>query len=259
MRLVGRKALVTGAGRGLGRAIAERLAREGADVAVADINGEAAAATAALVEAQGRRGLALTADVARVEAAQAMVAAAAHGLGGLDILINNAGRAQARRLTDITPEEWDAIFAVNVKGLFFTLQAAARLMMDQRSGRIVNIASIAGRLPGPRQAHYNASKAAVISITKSAAMALAPYGITVNAVCPGVVDTPMWREQLDGDYAAMEGLAPGEAWQRRVSQIPIGRAQQPEDVAGAVVFLCSDDGSYVLGESLHVDGGMVMD
>lgn len=258
MRLLGKRAVVTGAGRGVGRAIALRLAQEGADVAVADLNAGTAAEVAGEITALGRRAFAITADVGQVTGAQSLVAEAAAKLGGLDILVNNAGRAKAQLLTEITEADWDGIFSVNVRGLFFALQAAAKLMMAQGSGRIVNIASIAGRIPGPKQAHYNASKAAVISITKSAAIALAPHGILVNAICPGIVETAMWTEQLDGDYASIEGLDRGAAWRRRVEAIPIGRAEQPEDVAGAVAFLCSDDGSYVVGQAIHIDGGMFM-
>ncbi|HEY8477339.1 MAG TPA: glucose 1-dehydrogenase [Chloroflexota bacterium] len=262
-RLEGKKAIVTGGARGIGRAIALRYADEGADVLVADLDGEGAERVAAEVRARGRSGVAVQVDVADVAQVATMVARAVEAFGRLDVLVNNAGTVQARRLLDITPEDWRRVFAVNVDGLFFCLQAAARQMVRQGippggtvAGKIVNMSSNAGRSGRPLMAHYAASKAAVISITQSAALALAPHKITVNAICPGVVDTPLWRE-LDRQWSAIEGWPEGEAWRRRISTIPLGRPETPEDVAGVAAFLASSDADYMTGQALNICGGLV--
>lgn len=257
MKLEGKVALITGGGQGIGKGVALRLALEGADVVVADMKLETARQTVEEITALGRRALAVPADVRDVAQIQAMVDATVERFGHIDILVPCAGIAQIKGMMDLSEAEWDRIFDVNVKGVFFTLQAVARQMMQQRSGAIVTISSIAGRAARPLQAHYGASKAAVISITRSAAAALAPYGVTVNAICPGIVKTPMW-DQLDRQMTEEQGLAPGEYTQQRLAQIPLGRLETVDDVANAVAFFVSLDANYITGQALNVDGGFYM-
>ncbi|MGH7409110.1 MAG: SDR family NAD(P)-dependent oxidoreductase [Candidatus Methylomirabilales bacterium] len=259
MRLEGKAAIVTGAGQGIGRAIALALAHEGADVLVAEVNPESGARTAAEVRGLGRKGVATRTDVTRLGDIQTMVETAAATFGRLDILVNNAGILKVQDLFALGEADWDRTFAVNAKGLFFCVQAAARRMREQGGGAIVNLASIAGRAGRPIMVDYAATKAAVISITRSAALALAPYGIRVNAVCPGIVDTALW-EHIDEVWGVqMQGLPKGEQRRRRVQVIPLGRVEQPKDVAKAVVFLASDEADYVTGQALNVCGGLEMD
>jgi acetoin reductase-like protein len=260
--LDGKIALVTGGARGIGRAIALRYAREGADVAVADLNAEGARSTAAEVEALGRKALALGVDVRQQSAIQSMVDQVASTFGRLDILANNAGVARVSRILDVTEEHWDFIMDVNAKAVFFVMQAAARQMMEQEAGadglrgRIINTASIAAKPGGrPMFVPYAASKAAVWSMTQSAAVALGPH-ITVNCVCPGVVDTAMW-ELIDAETAEIEGVQKGETWAKRIAPIPLGRPQVPDDVAGMFAFLAGPDAVYITGQPFTVDGGLV--
>jgi acetoin reductase-like protein len=269
-RLMGKVAIVTGAGQGIGKAIGLRLAREGADVVVAEYNPESASATAAEIRALGRRAFAHPIDVADVAAVRRMVAAAAEQAGHIDILVNNAGVTQTKPMLQVSEEDWDRVVAVNQRGLFFCLQAVATQMVrqlpkeagtagrvKQSFGKIVNLASIAGQRARPLEVHYAATKAAVISITQSAALALAVYGINVNAVAPGVVPTPMWQ-QIDLERGRLLGLPPGAVLAQFMETIPLGRAGQPEDIAAAVAFLCSADADYITGHTLNVDGGYPM-
>ncbi|MBI3965710.1 MAG: glucose 1-dehydrogenase [Chloroflexi bacterium] len=253
MRLDGKTALVTGAARGIGRAIALRLASEGVRLAVADLDFDAATQTAAEL---GPDAVSIRCDVSQVADARAMVKSAVAALGHLDILVNNAGVAQAEELLETTEAAWDRTFAVNTKGLFFCLQAAALHMRERRTGKIVNLASMAGRVGVPILTAYAASKASVISITRSAALDLARYGINVNAVCPGIDDTEMWRK-LDEDWAKLRGRQTGQVFAKQVQSIPLGRAETAEDVAGVVAFLCSPDADYVTGQAYNVCGGLV--
>jgi acetoin reductase-like protein len=257
VRLDGKVALVTGAGSGIGKAVCLRLARDGADIVAADLNAESARSTAEEVQALGRRALDVRVNVADVAQLQAMVDAAVAKFGRIDILVPCAGVVQIKRMLDITEADWDRIYAVNTKGLFFTNQLVARQMVRQRSGAIVNISSVSGRGPRPVQAHYASSKAAVISITQTAAAALAADGVRVNAICPGVVETPMW-DQIDREAAAELGIPMGEMRKQRLSSIPLGRLETAEDVANAVAFLVSEDASYITGQTLNVDGGWHM-
>ena len=252
-------ALVTGGGQGIGRAIALRLARDGFTLAVADINPGALAAVQAEIEAAGGQALTLTADLRQVADIRRVIEQAAARLGQLDVLINNAGGVIIRPFLEVSEAEWDATLALNLKAVFFAMQTAAHTMRAAgAAGRIVNIASISGRGGRPDQAPYAAAKAGVISLTRSAALALAPHGLTVNAVCPGVVDTPLTR-QIHADRAQALGITPAESLARMISRIPLGRIETPADVAAAVSFLCSPDASYITGQSLNVDGGMEMD
>lgn len=270
-RLAGKIVIVTGAGQGIGKGIALRLAREGAAVVVAEFNPETAATAAAEIQSGGERALSYPVDVSRAEAVRRLVADVVRAFGRIDILVNNAGVMQTKPLLDLTEEDWDRIIDVNQRGLFLCLQAVATQMVAQvpdevktagraeRSyGKIVNLSSISGRRGRPLAAHYAASKAAVISLTQSAALALAPYNINVNAVCPGVVPTPMWQ-QIDRDRGRLFGLKPGEAMASVVDTIPLRRPGTPEDIAAAVAFFCSPDADYITGQTLNVDGGYEMD
>lgn len=254
--LDGRVVLITGGGRGIGRAIAHRLSREGATIMVADVNGENAERVAQEIQQAGGKSAWQQVDLTQRGAPHACVERTVLELGSLDVLFNNAGIAQVRKLLEITEEDWRRMFAVNVDALFFCLQAAARHMLAQGHGKIINTASIAGRLGRGPMAHYAATKAAVISITRSAADALAPT-VTVNAMCPGIVDTDMWK-QIDAEFAEQEGWAIGEAFTRRIAGIPLGRKEEPEDVAALAAFLAGPDSDYITGQAINVCGGMVM-
>ena len=258
--LDGKIALVTGGARGIGRAIALRFAREGADVAVADLNVDGARSVAGEIEAAGRRALAIGVDVRELAQIRNMVGQAVGTFGRIDVLANNAGVVRVERLLDVTEEHWDLVLGVNTKAVFFVMQAVARQMKDQEPGsdglrgRIINTASIAAKPGGrPMFAPYAASKAAVLSLTQSGAVGLAP-DVTVNCVCPGIVDTAMWA-QIDAEWNELEGFAEGEAWRRRVAAIPMGRPEVPDDVAGMFAFLAGPDAVYITGQPFTVDGG----
>ncbi|WJQ05522.1 glucose 1-dehydrogenase (plasmid) [Geobacillus stearothermophilus] len=257
LRLNGKVALVTGGGQGIGRAIVLRLAREGADVAIADLNLSSAREVAGEVEALGHRALALQVDVSDREAVRAAVSSVIEEFGTIDILVNNAGVGMFNNFFEIDEREMDIQFAVNVKGVLFAMQAAAEHMVKKNKGKIINIASQAGRRGEPFALSYCMSKAAVISMTQSAALALAPNKINVNAVAPGVVDTPFW-EKVDKIFARLQNLPEGEPKRRAVASIPLGRIEQPEDVANVVAFLASSDSDYMTGQTLNVDGGNVL-
>lgn len=253
----GRAALVTGAGQGIGRGIALRLAREGFDVAVLDVNPETARAVAEEVAGLGQRALALVVDLLRVTDIEPALGRVIQEWGRLDVLVNNAGTVPIKPLLEITEADWDRVLDLNLKATFFCLQAAGRIMMDQGSGHIINMTSISGLGPRPDQTHYAAAKAAVINLTLSAALTFAPYGVTVNAVCPGIVDTPL-TQQIHRERARRAGISLQESLARKVGQIPLARIQTPEDVAGVVAFLVSPDGAYITGQTLVVDGGMLL-
>jgi acetoin reductase-like protein len=247
-------ALVTGAGQGIGRAIALRLARDGFAVALADINTNAMNEVQKEITGAGEQALAITADLTQRSQLQQVIAQSLE-LGELTTLVNNAGRVFTRPFLEVTEEEWDQTLALDLKAVFFAMQFAARCM--SAGGRIVNIASISGRSGRPDQTPYAAAKAGVISLTKSAALAFASQGITVNAVCPGVVDTPLTR-RIHENRAKVLGITPEESLARMVARIPLGRLETTDDVANAVSFLCSSDASYITGQSLNVCGGMEM-
>ena len=255
-----RRILITGAARGIGLAIARRLASDGHRVALADID---AAAAGVAAEQIGGGAIGLGCDVTRRADCDVAVAAVVDQLGGLDGIVCNAGIIQVKPLLEIGEEDWDPVFDVNVRGAFFSAQAAARRMQaapPAAGGRIVFIASIAGRYGAGRVAqfipHYRASKAAVISLAQTFAQALAP-NVRVNAVAPGMVETDMWR-YIDRAWGEQEGWEPGEATKRRAQSNLVPRAQTADDVAGAVSFLMSPDADYITGQTLNVDGGAVM-
>ena len=254
MRLEGKVAAITGAGSGMGRAIAKAYAGEGAKVVIADLNLEAAQQVADEIAASGEA-VAVQTDVRDQAQAQAMVDAAVANFGGLDILVNNAGVGRIVPFLETTNEDWDFMFDVNCKGLLWCSQAAARQMIEQgRGGKIINLASQAGRRGEALVLAYCASKACVINMTQSMALALAPHKINVNGIAPGIVDTPFWDE-VDRQFAKLLNMEIGEPKRTFTKQIPLGRIEQPEDVAGAAVFLASADADYITQQTLNVDGG----
>jgi len=252
MRLAGKTAMVTGGARGIGAAICRRYAEAGARVVVAD-RLEADAAT--LAAELGGGAFAADLDVTDLAAISRTVAEVAERAGGIDILVNNAAIYDLAPLLDITEAAYDSVFAVNVKGLLFTLQVVARQMVAQgRGGKIINLSSQAGRRGEALAAVYCASKAAVISLTQSAGLALIEHRINVNAIAPGVVDTPMW-DHVDRLFAALEHRPIGEKKRLVGEAVPYGRMGTPDDIAGAAVFLASADADYIVAQTLNVDGG----
>jgi len=259
MVLAGRVAVVTGAGSGIGKATALALARAGARVAVVDVDGAAAKATADAVAALGPRSLAVEADVGDLAAIDRMVQAVVAALGAIDVLVNNAGVTRRAYIMDLTEQDWDRIMRVNAKGVFFCLQRVAREMIPRRRGSIINVASIAGKgYAGTSNAIYAASKGSVISLTRTAAQQLARHDINVNAICPGVTVTALSEANV-AVRARDEGLSVEEMTRRRDALIPLGRANDPEDVAALAVFLASPAARNITGQSLNVDGGLVFD
>jgi len=252
MKLEGKVAIVTGGARGIGAAIAERFAGEGARVVIADILGPEAAATA---RALGHDAIAVTLDVTRRASIDAMVEQVVAAAGRIDILVNNAAIIDMAPLLEITEESYDRQFAINVKGLLFTLKAVAAQMVKQgKGGKIVNFSSQAGRRGEALVAVYCATKAAVISLTQSAGLALIKHRINVNAIAPGVVDTPMW-DLVDAQFARYENLPLGEKKRQVGAAVPYGRMGLPQDIVGAAVFLASADSDYIVAQTLNVDGG----
>ncbi len=269
-RHTGKVAIVTGAGQGIGRGVAKRLAQEGARVVIAEFNAANAEDAAKEIIAAGGESLAYPIDLGDVDQIPKMITDVVAHFGRIDILINNAGVNKTQYMLDVKPEDWDRVQRINQKGLFFCLQAVARQMIAQvpddvkqagkaaqSFGKIVNFSSVAGRSGRPYAADYSASKWAVISITQSAALAFAPYNINVNAVCPGLVPTPMWTD-IDRIQAERFGMNQGQWMQKSIDAIPLKRAATPEDLAAAVSFLCSTDADYITGQTLNVDGGIEM-
>jgi acetoin reductase-like protein len=255
MKLEGKVAIVTGSGSGMGKAIAQAYAREGAKVVVADLNLDAAQAVGDEIAGSNGEAVAVQTDVRDQTQAQAVVDAAVQRFGGLDILVNNAGVGRIIPFLETTNEDWDFMFDVNCKGLLWCSQAAARQMIAQgRGGKIINLASQAGRRGEALVLAYCASKACVISMTQSMALALAPHKINVNGIAPGIVDTPFWVE-VDKQFAKLLGWEVGEPKRKFVGSIPLGRIEQPEDVTGAAIFLASGDSDYMTQQTLNVDGG----
>jgi acetoin reductase-like protein len=247
-------AVVTGAGQGIGRAIACRLARDGFALAIVDVNTNALEDVKKEIEGLGAQVLALKANLTKVDEIHKAIDLSVEW-GQLTVLVNNAGRVLITPFLEITEEEWDAILTLNLKAVFFAMQFAARHM--QTGGRVINLSSISGRSGRPDQPHYAAAKCGVISLTQSAALAFASQGITVNAVCPGVVETPM-TTGIHEIRARALGITPEESLARMVAKIPLGRPAKTDDIAKAVSFLCSPDAAYITGQSLNVCGGMEM-
>jgi 3-oxoacyl-[acyl-carrier protein] reductase len=257
MDLQGQVAIVTGGGRGIGRATALELARLGADVVVAELDKAGAERTAAEVSALGRRSLVIGTDVTKRGDLAAMVQRTKAELGRIDVLVNNAGIYRAAATLDVSEDHWDAIMTINAKAVFFATQAVLPVMIAQKRGAIVSVSSMAGKIGSRTNLPYNASKAAVISITKSLALAHAGDGVRVNCVCPGFVETDMW-DKVSREQGALLGLSATEFTRQRASQVPLGRMERPEDVAAVIGFLASPRAGYMTGQALSVDGGLVM-
>jgi galactitol 2-dehydrogenase len=254
-RLAGKSALITGSARGIGRGFAAAYIREGATVAIADINLAAAQATAAEL---GAGAYAVQLDVTDQASIDAGIAAVVAQVGKLDILINNAALFDAAETVDITRASYDRLYAVNVAGTLFTMQAAAKQMIKQgHGGKIINMASQAGRRGEPLVLVYCSTKAAVISMTQSAGLNLIKHGINVNAIAPGVVDGDHW-EHVDSMFAKLEGKEPGQKKAEVAAGVPAGRFATPDDLTGMAVFLASSESNYILSQTYNVDGGQWM-
>lgn len=257
MSITGKVALVTGGGQGIGRAIALRLATDGADVAIADRDREHAEAVAGEIRALGRRSVAIVTDVAERAQVHAAVDEAARALGGFDVMVNNAGIAQVKPLDEAGPEDLELITRINVGGVLWGIQAAAAKFRELgHGGKIINATSIAAHDGFPMLGLYSASKFAVRALTQAAARELAPFGITVNAYSPGIVGTGMW-ELIDERLSAYNGAPRGENFRKYSEAIALGRPSTPEDVARFVSFLAGPDSDYMTGQSPMIDGGMV--
>ena len=255
MRLEGKVAIVTGGGSGIGRGVCLRYAQEGAKVVAADLNGDAALAVAREIDASGGASTGMSVDVRNQDQVKSMVERAVETFGGVDVLVNNAGVGKIIPFFETTEADWDFMFDVNCKGLLWCSQAVAKQMIEQgRGGKIINLASQAGRRGEALVLAYCASKACVISMNQSMALALAPHKINVNAIAPGIVDTPFWDE-VDRQFAKLLKMEIGEPKRTFTQSIPMGRIEQPDDVAGAAVFLASSDADYITQQCLNVDGG----
>ena len=255
-RLQGRRVLITGASRGIGLAIAERYADEGATLFVSARQPERLHEAAERLRARGVSVQLHAADVSRRDEVQALVDAAAAAMGGIDVLVNNAGVYHVARLVDTTPEDFDRVMQTNLYGAWHVLQLTLRVMQAQRSGRVVNIASTAGKWGSMNQSAYNASKHALVGLTRCAALEMAPFGVTVNAICPGFVETDMLGEF--SAHAALQGVSVEQAMASARGRVPLKRFMRPDDVADLAVYLGSDESRGMTGQSLQLDGGMVL-
>lgn len=257
MSIDGKVALVTGAAQGIGRGIALRLAKDGANICLVDMKKDKLDEVVQEVAAQGRKATTFTADVGNRDEVYAAIDHAEKTLGGFDIMVNNAGIAQVQPISDITPEEVERIFRINVQGALWGIQAAAKKFIARKQkGKIIMASSIAGHDGFALLGAYSATKFAVRALTQAAAKEYASKGITVNAYCPGVVGTTMWTE-IDARFAEVTGAAKGETYKKYVDGIALGRAETPEDVASLVSFLAGPDSDYVTGQAILVDGGLV--
>lgn len=259
MALDGKTALVTGAGRGIGEATAIEMAKAGADIAVTDIDADAANQTSEMIKSLGRRSIAIRADIGDLSDIDAMVGAVVGELSGIDIVVNNAGVTRHGGLLDITEETWDLMQRINAKGTFFCIQRVARQMVEQgRGGRIINISSTGGKgFRGTSSPAYAASKGAIISMTYIAAVQLAPHDINVNAICPGLVDTKMLRGML-AQRSSDTGMPEEQLFEGLEQMVPLGRLDDPEDIAAMAAFLAGPGGRNITGQTINIDGGLVM-
>ena len=260
MRLENKSAIVTGAGQGLGEALALRLAQEGCDVLLADVNEEKATVAAAkIAEETGRKAIGFRSDVTSAESCAAMVDAAISAWGKLDILVANAGILKAADITEMAPEDFRRVIDVNLTGYFLSAQAAARAMIAQKSGSIIQINSKSGKKGSFRNSAYASSKFGGIGLTQSIALDLAPHGVRVNAICPGnLLDGTLWQDSLFEQYAKTQGLTREEVRAKYEGQVPLGRGATYADIAGVMVFLCSPDAAYMTGQAINVTGGQEM-
>lgn len=254
----GQVAIITGAGQGIGRAIALRLAQDGMDVVIADARGEQAETVAREIQrSTGRQTLAVTVNVTQASDRQRLFDTTLAHFGRLDALVNNAAIQRVSLPLEVTEEHWDVVMDVNAKAVYFCCMLALRHMTAQHSGRIVNMASIAGKAAStPYHPIYNVSKAAVIAMTKTFALALATEGVRVNAVCPGIIETPM-QDVVDLEFARVTGKQPADIRNERQGRIPMGRIGEPQDVAAVVAFLVGPDSQYMTGQAINVTGGML--
>ena len=264
MRLAGKVAVVTGGGSGIGRGIVLAMAQEGADIAIPDIQVINADKVAAEVKALGRTALPMKTDVTSSADVKAMVDRVRDAFGKIDVVVNNAGMAAPPGMPFMnnTEEDWDRAFAVNTKSVFIVCKAVAPQMIERKTGRIINIASIAGPISAVTMPPYSVAKMGVITLTKVVAKELAPHGVTVNAICPGVLYTDFWQKlaaHIADTNPAFKGMTPRQVFDKRVSDIvPMKCEQEPEDIGNAAVFLASDEARYITGQALMVDGGCVM-
>ncbi len=266
MEFTGKVAMVTGAASGISRGIALALAKEGADIAAVDVNVPGAEAAAKELAATGRKAKAFAMDATKLSSIDACVQQVVSAFGKIDILVNGAGIVgapgwQQREIP--TEQDWDLTWQVNVKGLVFVSRAVAEQMKPRKQGKIVNLASVAGRIGRPPHPHYSTSKASVINWTQAHAGLLAPFNINVNAICPGVLWTPMWEilanRLINTEPATYQGKSPRQVFEEIVKQrIPLGREQTPEDIANLTVFLCSEKAKNITGQAINVDGGWFM-
>ena len=262
-RLEGKVAIITGAGGGIGRGIAHAFAREGARVIVNDVNGDSVRALTEEIRAEGKETLAIEVDVTDNDQVEAMMRKVLDTFGRIDVLVNNAGvpgEHTGPPLSNITEEDWDMTYKVNLKAIFLTCKAVMPHMIKQKSGKIINISSIAGKTGKPSMPHYSASKAGAISFTQSLAMELAPHHINVNAICPGIIWTPLWEKlatsiaESDPNRRGMEAKAVFEDIVKRL--MPMKTEQTAEDIAMTAVFLASNESDQITGQAINVDGGM---
>jgi meso-butanediol dehydrogenase/(S,S)-butanediol dehydrogenase/diacetyl reductase len=254
--LAGRVAVVTGGAKGIGRGIVEALATRGATVVVADLDSDEGGRVADELSRSGdHRVEAIAVDVTDAASVNALVRSVIDELGQLDILVNNAGVSRSVPFVDIDEAEWDRVFDVNVKGVYLACRAVVPHMIARRYGKIINISSMVGKEAIPLFVHYSASKAAVLGLTQGLAKEMAEYDVNVNAVCPGVVRTPLWEPLLD-QLSATKGITRDEAFGEFVSAIPLGRPQEPRDVGEVVAFLASDKARNMTGQGINVTGGM---
>jgi meso-butanediol dehydrogenase / (S,S)-butanediol dehydrogenase / diacetyl reductase len=264
MRLAGKVAVVTGGGSGIGRGIVLAMANEGADIAIPDIQVINADKVAAEVKALGRKALAMKTDVTSAADVKAMTDRVRDTFGKIDIVVNNAGMASTPGLpfTNNTEEDWDKTFAVNTKSVFLICKAVAAHMIERKSGRIINIASIAGPISAATMPPYSVAKMGVITLTKIVAREMAPHGVTVNAICPGVLYTDFWQKlaaHIAETNPAFKGMTPRQVFDKRVGDlVPLKREQTPEDIGWAAVFLASDEARNITGITLPVDGGVMI-
>ncbi|MGH7933078.1 MAG: SDR family NAD(P)-dependent oxidoreductase [Candidatus Binataceae bacterium] len=256
MKLENKIAVITGAGRGMGRAMALRFANEGAQVVVAEIDAPSANQTFADIN---RRGLVMNTNISKVAEIDELIGKTVETFGRVDILVNNAGVTKSLGFFDVTEADWDWMHSVNARGLFFCMQRAAREMAKQRGGKIVNIASIAGKgFRGTSNIAYAGSKGAVIAMTRVGASQLARYNVNVNAICPGATRTHMYEEIMK-ESVARRGITEQEAQKRLDAMIPLGRSNAPDDIANMAAFLASAEADNITGQSFNVDGGLMWD
>jgi meso-butanediol dehydrogenase/(S,S)-butanediol dehydrogenase/diacetyl reductase len=264
MRLAGKVAIVTGGAQGIGRGIVLCMAKEGADIAIADLKAERAEEVAKEVRVLGRKAIAVQTDVTKQAAFEACYETVKKELGRIDILVNNAGAASrpGNPFTNNVEADWDLVWAVNVKSIFFACKAIAPHFIAQKSGKIINIASIAGTSNSPNMPPYSVTKMGVVTFTKIVAKEMAQHNVNVNAICPGILWTQFWQEtaeRLSQPGAPFAGMEPRAVFENRVNAIvPMKREQTPEDIGWAAVFLASEQARQVTGQALHVDGGVVM-